>query len=119
MLSGCVSHSGLVDSGKIYQGLSKAEIFKFIGWANQFQNPFAITATRLYDPAAGVEIISPYDKSVFYVFEDVTIPSQPQLTTVHAGNGRLHSWHTNLVAAKSKASSLMKRISSEKVGGTP
>jgi hypothetical protein len=118
-LSGCVTQQGLVDSGKIYKGISKTEIFTLSGFANQFQHPFAITATRQYDSATGVEIISPYDKSIFYVFEGVTIPSQPALTTVHAGNGRLHSWHTNMAAARSAAISLMKRINSEKPGNTP
>ena len=118
-LSGCVTQQGLVDSGKIYKGISKTEIFTLSGFANQFQHPFAITATRQYDSATGVEIISPYDKSIFYVFEGVTTPSQPALTTVHAGNGRLHSWHTNMAAARTAAISLMKRINSEKPGNTP
>jgi|TARA_B110000967_G_C18554032_1_gene396787 hypothetical protein len=118
-LSGCVTQQGLVDNGKIYKGISKSEIFTLSGFANQFQHPFAITATRQYDSATEVEIISPYDKSIFYVFEGVTTPSQPALTTVHAGNGRLHSWHTNMAAARTAAISLMKRINSGKSGKTP
>jgi len=113
-LAGCVSQQGLVDSGKIYKGISKSEIFALSGFANQFQHPFAITATRQYDSASGVEIISPYDKSIFYVFEGVTNPSQPTLTTVHAGNGRLHSWYFNMAAARTSAINLMDRIRSER-----
>ena len=110
-LASCVSQSGLIDSGKVYKGISKEEVLNFNALANQFQHPFAVTATRKYFKTAQIEIIAPADGSIFYVFESVTIPSNPGVFGVHGGNGRLHSWHSSMIAAQSAVDKIRGRVS--------
>jgi len=107
LLSGCVSQSGLISSGQIYKGINKSEIESLSILANQFQHPFAITAKRKYFESHNVEIIAPADGSIYYVFKNVSIPSNPSMLSGHAGTGNLHSWHSSMDAAQDSANELM------------
>lgn len=106
-LLGCVSQSSLVDNGKIYRGMSKRELESLNLLTTQFQHPFSISAGRQYFASGKVEVIHPADASIFFVFEQVTSPSNPTLLAAHAGNGKLHSWHYNFEEAMNTAKSLV------------
>ena len=99
-LSGCVSNTALVESGKIYPGMAKSELYGLNVLTNQFQHPFSITATRKFYREHNLEIIAPADKSMFFVFEGVTVPSNPSLLSVHDGNGILNSYYSSLYDAE-------------------
>ena len=47
-LAACFSQSGLIDSGKIYKGISKEEVFNFNVLANQFQQGLNAKSKKYY-----------------------------------------------------------------------
>ena len=107
LLQSCVSYESLAESGKLYIGMSKNALEEAVFLANQFQTPFGITATREFYREAGVEILAPRINSQAFVFESVTIPSNPPLICLepwgcdqNVGDGRLNSWHPNLEEAR-------------------
>jgi hypothetical protein len=106
-LSGCVSNTALIKSGKIYVGMAKSDLNSLNILTNQFQHPFSITATRKFYRDHNLEIIAPADKSMFFVFENVTIPSNPSLLSVHDGNGFLHSYYSSLYDAELRVISIV------------
>ena len=108
LLSGCVSNAALIESGKIYPGMAKSELNGLNILTNQFQHPFSITATRKFYREHNLEIIAPADKSMFFVFENVTVPSNPSLLSVHDGNGILNSYYSSLYDAELRVARIVK-----------
>jgi len=116
-LSGCVSNAALIKAGKIYPGMTKNELNRLNILTNQFQHPFAITATRKFYRGLNLEIIAPADKSMYFVFQNVTIPSNPSLLSVHDGNGVLDSYYSSLSDAELRVSRIVQARVKRDYGG--
>jgi len=107
ILQSCISYERLSESGKLRKGMSKQALEEAVMFANQFQHPFAASATREFYESRGIEIIAPATNSQAFVFTNVWKPSDPPLVCLelvcdlNVGNGRLDSWHPNFEAAKS------------------
>ena len=107
ILQSCISYERLSESGKLRKGMSKQALEEAVMFANQFQHPFAASATREFYESRGIEIIAPATNSQAFVFTSVWKPSDPPLVCLelvcdlNVGNGRLDSWHPNFEAAKS------------------
>jgi hypothetical protein len=113
-LLGCVSTSGMVERGKIWRGMSKTELENSFMLANQFQHPLSITARRKYFSDQKVEVIAPRTNEIAFVFENVSIPSDPPIAglDLNPGNGTRVAWFSHFEEAVSSVSKPIRQTDS-------
>ena len=98
---GSVSLQSMLEGGEIFVGMSKDQLAKAYYWnGGQDEHPFSFTAATIYLDAEALEIIVPYDQSIFFVFENVSVkPTRAAVGSnwsVEPGVGTLKSFHFSL-----------------------
>ena len=98
-LVSCATGSQMVSDNKIYIGMSKADLLDLFlteGFFSLSEDPFLAGSYRKYVSSKNKEIIAGSSKSIYYVFNDVTIPSSCTFWGCKRGNGKLESYHFSL-----------------------
>ena len=93
----CASNQSLVQSNKIYTGMSKDQLRKTLLWDSSLgDDAFLSSGFKAYYPDKNMEILAGSNKQIFYVFNNVTIPVSGLGSY---GNGTLLSHHWNYQSA--------------------
>ena len=103
----CATGSQMLSDNRIYIGMSKQELLSLYYGAAFFsvtEDPFLYGSFRKYVSSKNKEIIAGSSKSMYFVFEDVTIPVKCTFWMgCNAGNGKLESYHFSLSDADNAA----------------
>ena len=97
LLAACASNQSLVQSNKIYVGMSKHQLRQTLLWDSSIgDDAFLTSGFKAYYPDKNMEILAGSNKQIFYVFNNVTIPAGG---IGSYGNGTLLSYHWNYQSA--------------------
>lgn len=101
LLIGCSSPAQLISQGQLYPGMSKNQFRDVMLWnLSPGDDAFLSGCFREYHEELGQEIISSSSFSVFYVFEQVTVPASSSDCNA-LGNGIFIDSFSSYNAAKS------------------
>jgi len=96
ILGACASNQSIIQSGKIYSGMSKNQARSIFMGASSGDDPFLKTGVKNFYPEKNIEIIAGSNKQLFLIFGNVTIPCCDYGAY---GNGSLLSYHWNYQSA--------------------
>ena len=106
-LVSCATGSQMVGDNRIYIGMSKRQLqdlFYGAAFFSAYEDPFLHGSFRKHVSSKNKEIIAGSAKSMYFVFEDVTIPVRCSFWLgCNAGNGKLESYHFSLSDADNAA----------------
>lgn len=99
ILYACASNQSLIQSNKIYVGMNKDQLRERLLWdSSPGDDAFLNSGFRAYYPDKRMEILAGSNKQIFYVFQNVTIPTTSGFAGSR-GNGTLLSYHWSYQSA--------------------
>lgn len=110
ILYGCATGSSVVNSGTVYEGMSKQQLRNKLFSTYPGDDPFISGHGQDYRRSENKEIIWGYSNNIFYVFKNVTKPVDCGFWGCDYGNGQLESWHYSLSAAKDSLKPKTKKV---------
>jgi S1-C subfamily serine protease len=126
ILVSCATASSLVQSGQVTPGMSKNSLRQLFLQTPISDDPFLTQSFRKYYSNSNEEIIAGSNKSMYYVFKDVTVPIQCGTWTCNNGNGRfvkvfysLTDATNSLKANKAKSQTNTRIVKKNPVNRTP
>ena len=109
-IASCSSVEELIKSERIHDGMTKSSLWDAMLDTYPSEDITFPGCYRAYYPDKQLEVLAPESMNIFYVFEKVTLPTNP-LNCEHQGNGyllKVHQSYDALLSTISSSSSLSK-----------